>query len=164
MKQIYENRCNSARNKYSYTSIKLEIQPCGCHFLVKEMFWKFCTIKLEKLISQKQQILELNDLYHNFFRYVLTRIYSEFFLRLAIGFYMLIFQPPVNFYSVENIQTIFGIKLEDFLNYRIDYNSISQTVEKVVKKIFLGRRNNSTSSGRQSSAIVGSTKASRLIK
>jgi hypothetical protein len=54
--------------------------------------------------------------------------YSEFFLRLAIGFYMLIFQPPVNFCSDENIQTIFGTKLEDFLNYRIDYNSISQTV------------------------------------
>jgi hypothetical protein len=85
------------------------------------------------------------------------RLYSEFFLRLAIGFYMLIFQPPVNFCSDENIQTIFGIKLKDFLNYRIDYNSISQTVEKVVKKIFLVRRNNSTSSGRQSSAIVGST-------
>jgi hypothetical protein len=49
---------------------------------------------------------------------------------------MLIFQPPVNFCSDENIQTIFGTKLEDFLNYRIDYNSISQTVEKVVKKIF----------------------------
>jgi hypothetical protein len=65
---------------------------------------------------------------------------------------MLIFQPPVNFCSDENIQTIFGIKLEDFLNY-----PISQTAEKVVKKIFLGRRNNSTSSGRQSSAIVGST-------
>jgi hypothetical protein len=40
---------------------------------------------------------------------------------------MLIFQPPVNFCSDENIQTIFGTKLEDFLNYRIDYNSISQT-------------------------------------
>jgi hypothetical protein len=55
---------------------------------------------------------------------------------------MLIFQPPVNFCSDENIQTIFGIKLEDFLNYRIDYNynSISQTVEKVVKKIFSGRQ------------------------
>jgi hypothetical protein len=49
---------------------------------------------------------------------------------------MLIFQPPVNFCSDENIQTIFGTNLEDFLNYRIDYNSISQTVEKVVKKIF----------------------------
>jgi hypothetical protein len=51
---------------------------------------------------------------------------------------MLIFQPPVNFCSDENIQTIFGIKLEDLLNYRINYNSISQTVEKVVKKIFFG--------------------------
>jgi hypothetical protein len=49
---------------------------------------------------------------------------------------MLIFQPPVNFCSDKNIQTIFGKKLEDFLNYRIDYNLISQTVEKVVKKIF----------------------------
>jgi hypothetical protein len=55
-------------------------------------------------------------------------LYSEFFLRLATGFYMLIFQPPVNFCSDENIQNIFGIKLEDFLNYQIDYNSISQTV------------------------------------
>jgi hypothetical protein len=64
----------------------------------------------------------------------------SFFLRLAIGFYMLIFQPPVNFCSDKNIQTTFGTKLEDFLNHRIDYNSISQTVEKVVKKIFLGRR------------------------
>jgi hypothetical protein len=60
------------------------------------------------------------------------QIYIEFFLRLAIGFYKLIFQPPVNFCSDENIQTIFGTKLEDFLNYGIDYNSISQTVEKFV--------------------------------
>jgi hypothetical protein len=51
-------------------------------------------------------------------------LYSEFFLRLAIGFYMLIFQPPVNFCSDENIQIIFGTKLEDCLNYRLDYNSI----------------------------------------
>jgi hypothetical protein len=49
---------------------------------------------------------------------------------------MLIFQPPVNFCSDKNIQTIFGTKLEDFLNYRIDYNLISQTVEQGVKKIF----------------------------
>jgi hypothetical protein len=53
---------------------------------------------------------------------------------------MLIFQPPVNFCSDENIQTIFGTELEDLLNYRIDYNLISQTVKKVVKKIFLARR------------------------
>jgi hypothetical protein len=33
--------------------------------------------------------------------------------------------PPVNFCSDENIQTIIGTKLEDFLNYRIDNNSIS---------------------------------------
>jgi hypothetical protein len=88
-----------------------------------------------------------------FLRHVVCTV--SFFLRLAIGFYMLIFQPPVNFCSDENIQTIFGTKLEDFLTYRIDL--ISQTVEKVVKKYFLRRRNNSTSSGRQSSAIVGST-------
>jgi hypothetical protein len=81
----------------------------------------------------------------------------SFFLRLAIGFYMLIFNPLLTFVPMRIFKTIFGIKLEDFLNYRIYYNSISQTVEKVVKKIFLGRRNNSTSSGRQSSAIVGST-------
>jgi hypothetical protein len=49
---------------------------------------------------------------------------------------MLIFQPPVNFCSDKNIQTIFGTMLENFLNYRIDYNLIFQTVEIVVKKIF----------------------------
>jgi hypothetical protein len=75
-------------------------------------------------------------------------VYSEFFLRLAIGFYMLIFQPPVNFCSDENIQTIFGRKLEDFSNYRIDYNSISQTVEKVVKKIFFSAPKASKSGNR----------------
>jgi hypothetical protein len=48
---------------------------------------------------------------------------------------MLIFQPPANFCSDKNIQTIFGTKLDDFLNYRVDYNLISQTVE---KNIFLG--------------------------
>jgi hypothetical protein len=75
--------------------------------------------------------------------------YSEFFLRLAIGFYMLIFQPPVNFCSDENIQTIFGRKLEDFSNYRIDYNSISQTVEKGVKKIFFSTPKGSKSGNRK---------------
>jgi hypothetical protein len=54
-------------------------------------------------------------------------------LWLYSEFYMLIFQPPVNICSDKNIQTIFGTKLEDFLNSRIDYNLISQTVEKVVK-------------------------------
>jgi hypothetical protein len=44
---------------------------------------------------------------------------------IAIGNYMVQFIPPVNFCSDENIQTIFGTKLEDFLNYRRDYNSIS---------------------------------------
>jgi hypothetical protein len=73
--------------------------------------------------------------------------YSKFFLRLAIGFYMLIFQPPVNF--CDNIQTIFGTKVEDFLNYRIDYNSISQTIEKVVKKIFFSAPKASKSGDRQ---------------
>jgi hypothetical protein len=62
---------------------------------------------------------------------------------------MLIFQPPVNFCSDENIQTIFGTQLEDFLNYRIDYNSISQTVEKVVKKIFFSASKASKSGDRQ---------------
>jgi hypothetical protein len=63
-------------------------------------------------------------------------IQVSFFFKLAIGFYMLIFQPPVNICSDKNIQTIFGTKLEDFLNYRIDYDLISQTFEKVVKNIF----------------------------
>jgi hypothetical protein len=37
---------------------------------------------------------------------------------------MLIFQPPVNFCSDENIQTIFGTKLEDFfkLSDRLQFN------------------------------------------
>jgi hypothetical protein len=52
-------------------------------------------------------------------------IYSAFFLTVAIGNCMVKLIPPVNFCSDENIQTIFGTKLEDFLNYRIDYNSIS---------------------------------------
>jgi hypothetical protein len=69
---------------------------------------------------------------------------------------MLIFQPSVNFCSDENIQTIFGIKLEDFLNYRIDYNSISQTVEKVVKKICLGR-------GQRKNFVISSFVNWRLI-
>jgi hypothetical protein len=77
------------------------------------------------------------------------KLYSEFFLRLAIGFYMIIFQPPVNFCSDENIQTIFGTKLKDFSNYRIDCNSISQTVEKVVKKIFFSALKASKSGDRQ---------------
>jgi hypothetical protein len=83
------------------------------------------------------------------YKHTYVEIYSGFFLRLAIGFYMLIFQPPVNFCSDENIQTIFGTKLEDFLNYRIDYNSISQTVEKVVKKIFFSAPKASKSGDRQ---------------
>jgi hypothetical protein len=55
-------------------------------------------------------------------------LYSPFFLTVAIGNCMVKLIPPVNFCSDENIQTIFGTKFEDFLNYR--------TVEKVVKKIF----------------------------
>jgi hypothetical protein len=62
---------------------------------------------------------------------------------------MLIFQPPVNFCSDENIQTIFGTKLEDLLNYRIGYNSISQTVEKVVEKIFFSAPKASKTGDRQ---------------
>jgi hypothetical protein len=52
-------------------------------------------------------------------------LYSAFFLTVAIGNCTVKLIPPVNFCSYENIQTIFGTKLEDFLNYRIDYNSIS---------------------------------------
>jgi hypothetical protein len=58
------------------------------------------------------------------YKHTYVEIYSGFFLRLAIGFYMLIFQPPVNFCSDENIQTIFGTKLEDFfkLSDRLQFN------------------------------------------
>jgi hypothetical protein len=56
-----------------------------------------------------------------------------------------------------NIQTIFGTKLEDFLNYGIDYNSISQTVEKVVKKIFFSAPKASKIGDRQ--VLVGPTMA-----
>jgi hypothetical protein len=55
----------------------------------------------------------------------LGKMYSAFFLTVAIGNCMVKRIPPVNFCSDENIQTIFGTKLEDFLIYRIDYNSIS---------------------------------------
>jgi hypothetical protein len=56
-----------------------------------------------------------------------SMLYSAFFLTVAIGNCMVKLVPPVNFCSDEdeNIQTFFGTKLEDFLNYRIDYNSIS---------------------------------------
>jgi hypothetical protein len=53
------------------------------------------------------------------------QLYSAFFLTVAIGNCMVKLIPPVNFCSDENIQTIFAKKLEDFLNYPIDYNSIS---------------------------------------
>jgi hypothetical protein len=52
-------------------------------------------------------------------------IYSAFFLTVAIGNCMVKLIPPVNFCSDEYIQTIFGTKFEDFLNYRTEYNSIS---------------------------------------
>jgi hypothetical protein len=52
-------------------------------------------------------------------------MYSAFFLTVAIGNCMVKLVPSVNFCSDENIQTIFETKLEDFLNYRTDYNSIS---------------------------------------
>jgi hypothetical protein len=49
-------------------------------------------------------------------------IYRAFFLIVAIGNCMVKLIPPVNFCSDENIQTIFGTKLEDFLNYRIVFS------------------------------------------
>jgi hypothetical protein len=52
-------------------------------------------------------------------------LYSAFFLTVAIGNCMVKVIPPVNFCSDENIQTIFGTRFEDFLNYRTEYNSIS---------------------------------------
>jgi hypothetical protein len=47
-------------------------------------------------------------------------LYCAFFLTVAIGNCMVKLIPPVNFCSDENIQTIFGKKLEDFLNFRIN--------------------------------------------
>jgi hypothetical protein len=63
------------------------------------------------LMKKKSHFLEKNTVH--------------FFLTVAIGNCMVKLLPPVNFCSDENIQTIFGTKLEDFLNYRIVYNSIS---------------------------------------
>jgi hypothetical protein len=57
--------------------------------------------------------------------------------------------PPVNFCSGEGIQTIFGTKLEDLLNYRIGYSSVSQTVEGVVEKIFFSAPKASKTGDRQ---------------
>jgi hypothetical protein len=51
--------------------------------------------------------------------------YSAFSLTAAIGNRLAKLTPPVNFCSADNIQTIFGTKFEDFLNYRTDNNSIS---------------------------------------
>jgi hypothetical protein len=64
-------------------------------------------------------------------------IYSAFPLTAATGNRMAKPIPPVNPRSDENIQTIPGTKLEDFSNYRTDYDSLSQTVEKVVKNSYL---------------------------
>jgi hypothetical protein len=58
------------------------------------------------------------------FKIIINRCFKINLYLLAIGFYMLIFQPPVNFCSHENIQTIFGTKLEDFfkLSDRLQFN------------------------------------------
>jgi hypothetical protein len=55
----------------------------------------------------------------------MNTLYSAFFLTVAIGNCMVKLIPPVNFCSDENIQTNFGTRFEDFLNYRTEYNSIS---------------------------------------
>jgi hypothetical protein len=58
----------------------------------------------------------------NYITNYITIYYSytvRFFLTVAVGSCMVKLVPPVNFCSDENIQTIFGSKLEDFLNYRI---------------------------------------------
>jgi hypothetical protein len=71
-----------------------------------------------------------------------TMVYIQFFSLLDT-------LKPLSKRNVKLIQTIFGTKLEDFSNYRIDYNSISQTVEKVVKKIFFCAPSASKSGDRQ---------------
>jgi hypothetical protein len=73
-------------------------------------------------IGENSQILTVS----NKKNIVVTICYIQcIFLTVAIGNCMVKLIPPVNFCSDENIQTIFGTKLEDFLNYRIVYNSIS---------------------------------------
>jgi hypothetical protein len=55
----------------------------------------------------------------------LYRYIQCIFLTVAIGNCMVKLIPPVNFCSDENIQTNFGTRFEDFLNYLTEYNSIS---------------------------------------
>jgi hypothetical protein len=52
-------------------------------------------------------------------------IYSAFPPTAAIGNCMAKPTPPVNSRSDENTQTNPGTRLEDFSNYRTEYNSIS---------------------------------------
>jgi hypothetical protein len=49
----------------------------------------------------------------------------HFFLTVAVGSCMVGLVPPVNFCSDEDIQTIFGARLEGFLDYRMDCISMS---------------------------------------
>jgi hypothetical protein len=51
---------------------------------------------------------------------------------------MVKFIPPVNFCYDENIQTIFGTKLEDFLNYRIQLQFNILNCRKSSEKMFFG--------------------------
>jgi hypothetical protein len=103
-------------------------EVCDMFFQSRHTFIRYCVVLPYPVLTNKSMIVR-------------DRISVTNILNVSHnGFYMLIFQTPVNFCSDENVQTIFGTKLEDLLNYRIDYNSISQTVEKVVKKIFLACR------------------------
>jgi hypothetical protein len=73
----------------------------------------FCFIRLVAMFDSRKDIQDVSS-------FCTLHVYSAFFLTVAIGNCMVKLIPPVNFCSDENIQTIFGIKLEDFLNYRID--------------------------------------------
>jgi hypothetical protein len=53
---------------------------------------------LPRLCDFLRQLLDTNFCKAIVLELLKKNIYSEFSLRLAIGFYMLTFQPPVNFY------------------------------------------------------------------
>jgi hypothetical protein len=79
----------------------------------------------DEFLNQRHGTFFFRVILDGIFFFAFPIVYSAFFLTVAIGNCMVKFIPPVNFCSDENIQTIFGTKLEDFLNYRIDYNSTS---------------------------------------
>jgi hypothetical protein len=94
-----------------------------CKIKVDSIFLLVLKIKCTKFHQDRSKTVDLHTKYAN--RHSVLYMYSAFFLTVAIGNCMVKLIPPVNFCSDENIQTIFGTRFEDFLNYRTEYNSIS---------------------------------------